>query len=80
MSSALPVAEIGAIIGAGIGFTNGLVISNLVMGKLRQLDRSETESERASFERRVTAFRWITLAVLVIGTAGLGYMLGRIIG
>jgi hypothetical protein len=80
MSGALPVAEIGAIIGAGIGFTNGLVISNLVAGKLRQLDRSETDAERANFERRVTAFRWITLAVLIIGTAGLGYMLGRIIG
>ncbi len=80
MTGALPVAEIGAIIGAGIGFTNGLVISNLVAGRLRKLDRSETDVERAGFERRVTAFRWITLAVLVTGTAGLGYMLGRIIG
>jgi hypothetical protein len=80
MSGQPPVALIGAIIGAGIGFTNGLVIGNLVISRLRALDRSETDDDKVSFETRITALRWITLVVLVTGTAALGFGLGHIVG
>ncbi len=67
---------IGALIGFGLGLLEYRLMSAVVIGALRRTDRSETEAEKADYERRIRILR----AVLVVMTIGLMPVLGFVIG
>lgn len=72
--------QIGALIGAALGYLNYRVILGIVVPRLRAVDRSETAEERAAFERKIVWLRRIffTLEVVVLG--GVGYWVGTWLG
>ncbi|SDG94160.1 MULTISPECIES: hypothetical protein [Bosea] len=67
---------LGALIGFGLGLLEYRLMSAVVIGALRRTDRSETEAERADYERRIRILR----AVLVVMTIGVMPVLGFVIG
>ncbi|KRE04083.1 hypothetical protein ASE61_10845 [Bosea sp. Root670] len=67
---------LGALIGFGLGLLEYRLMSTVVIGALRRTDRSETEAERADYERRIRILR----AVLVVMTIGVMPVLGFVIG
>ena len=67
---------LGALIGFGLGLLEYRLMSAVVIGALRRTDRSETEAERADYERRIRILR----AVLVVMTIGVTPILGFVIG
>jgi len=67
---------VGALIGFGLGLLEYRLMSAVVIGALRRTDRSETEAEKADYERRIRILR----AVLVVMTIGLMPILGFVIG
>ena len=67
---------VGAVIGLGLGLLEYRLMSAVVIGALRRTDRSETEAEKADYERRIRILR----AVLVVMTIGLMPTLGFVIG
>lgn len=67
---------LGALIGFGLGLLEYRLMSAVVIGALRRTDHSETEAERADYERRIRILR----AVLVVMTIGLMPVLGFVIG
>jgi hypothetical protein len=72
--------QIGALIGAAIGYVNFRVIIAILEPRLRATDRSQTAEERGVFERKIVLLRRIFL-VLEIGILGaIGYFLGHLFG
>ena len=67
---------LGALIGLGLGLLEYRLMSAVVIGALRRTDRSETEAEKADYERRIRILR----AALVVMTIGLMPVLGFVIG
>lgn len=67
---------VGAVIGFALGLLEYRLMSAVVIGALRRTDRSETEAERADYERRIRILR----AVLVVMTIGVMPVLGFVIG
>jgi hypothetical protein len=70
----------GAVIGAALGVMSALAIVSVVTERLRALDRSKTDAERAVLERKIVLLRWIVLVVEGAVFAGLGYWLGTLLG
>ncbi len=71
---------IGAAIGLLVGWLDWRYVGRTVERKLRELDRSTDEAQRADFERRVAWFHRL-FAVATIGFFPvLGYWLGRAVG
>ena len=67
---------IGAAVGLGLGWIDYRVVSGVVVGRLRKLDRSQTPQEKDEFERRTRILRGV-LFVLTIGAFPvIGYLLG----
>ena len=67
---------IGAAVGLGLGWIDYRVVSGVVVGRLRKLDRSQTPQEKDEFERRIRILRGV-LFVLTIGAFPvIGYLLG----
>ncbi|MHB2169233.1 hypothetical protein [Alsobacter sp. R-9] len=67
---------VGAAVGLGLGWIDYRVVSGVVVGRLRKLDRSQTPQEKDEFERRIRILRGV-LFVLTIGAFPvIGYLLG----
>ncbi|MBS7803791.1 hypothetical protein KIH24_04300 [Rhizobiales bacterium TNE-4] len=77
MSLSLPEL-IGALIGLGLGWLDYRILSGVVEGKLRKLDRSEGE-ERAGFERKIRLMKGIFFVMTVGAFPVVGYLLGQTI-
>jgi hypothetical protein len=71
---------IGAFIGLVIGWTSYMVIIGVLESRLRQLDKSESPTERAAFEDKLVLMRRLILAIEVVTLTVIGYVLGHIIG
>ena len=72
--------QIGALIGAALGYINFRVIMAILVPRLRKLDNSQTAEERGAFERRIMLLQRIFL-VLEIGILGaVGYFVGNLFG
>jgi hypothetical protein len=72
--------QIGALIGAALGYINFRVIIGILEPRLRKLDGSKTAEERGAFERKMVLLRRIFF-VLEIGILGaVGYFVGTLFG
>ena len=72
--------QIGALIGAALGYVNFRVIMAVLEPRLRKLDNSQTAEGRGAFERKIVLLRRIFL-VLEIGILGtVGYFVGNLFG
>ena len=77
MSLTLP-AIIGALIGLGLGWLDYRILSGVVEGKLRKLDRSSDE-EKPSFERKIRLMKAIFFVMTVMAFPVVGFFLGNTI-
>ena len=77
MSLSLPEI-IGALLGLGLGWLDYRILSGVVEGKLRKLDRSEG-MERESFERKIRLMKAIFFVMTVGAFPVVGYFLGQTI-
>jgi hypothetical protein len=77
MSLSLP-GLIGALIGLGLGWLDYRILSGVVEGKLRKLDRS-VGTEREGFERKIRLMRAIFFVMTVGAFPVAGYLLGQTI-
>jgi len=75
-----PAAVVGACIGAIVGWINFQIVTGFTIGKLRSLDRSANEAERAVFEGKVVLLRRIVFVATVPVIAGVGFIVGRTLG
>ncbi|MEI8146382.1 MAG: hypothetical protein WCH83_13050 [Alphaproteobacteria bacterium] len=81
MSSLIsPAGVVGACIGALVGWINFRIVTGITVGKLRGLDRSANEAERAEFEGKIVLLRRIVFVATVPVIAGVGYFFGRTLG
>ena len=71
---------IGAFIGLVIGWTSYVVIIRVLEPRLRQLDKSASPTERATFEDKLALMRRLILGIEVVTLTAVGYALGHIIG
>ena len=72
--------QIGALIGAALGYINFRVIIAILEPRLRKLDKSQTAEERGAFERKIVLLRRIFL-MLEVGILGaIGYFVGNLFG
>lgn len=71
---------IGAFVGLVAGWANYVFVLGIVERKLRQLDKSATPEERATFEHKLALMRRIVLAIDVVVFTVIGYALGHAIG
>ena len=67
---------IGTAAGVVVGYANYAFIMGVIEPRLRALDRSESEEERAAFERKIVLMRRIMLAFEIAVFAGTGYFIG----
>jgi hypothetical protein len=72
--------QIGALVGAALGYVNFRVIIAIIEPRLRALDRSPTAEERNAFERKMVLFRSILFALEIAIMAGVGYFAGSWFG
>jgi hypothetical protein len=72
--------QIGALVGAGLGYVNFRVIIGIIEPRLRALDRSPTAEERNAFERKMVLFRRILFVLEIAIMAGVGYFVGTWFG
>ena len=77
MSLTLP-ALIGALVGLGLGWLDYRILSGVVEGKLRKLDRSEGE-ELARFETKIRLMKAIFFVMTVVVFPVVGFFLGNTI-
>ena len=75
MSLSVP-GLIGAAIGLGLGWLDYRILSGVVEGRLRKLDRSEG-TERARFEQKIRLMRAVFFVVTVGAFPVVGYLLGQ---
>jgi hypothetical protein len=66
----------GAAIGAVFGVVSALLVVSAVAERLRALDRSENQADRAVLERKILALRWIVVAIEATVFAIVGYWVG----
>ena len=66
----------GAAIGAAFGVISALLVVSAVVERLRALDRSGSDADRAVLERKILALRWIVVAVEATVFAIVGYWVG----
>ena len=79
MEALSPAGVTGALLGLVMGWVDYKIAGGIVERKLRDTDRSQTDAERADYERRIQWFR----RLLLISTVGVfpvvGYVFGRTI-
>jgi hypothetical protein len=71
---------IGAFLGLVAGWASYLFVANMLERKLRQLDKSESPTERSAFEDKLALMRRLILGIEVVTFTAVGYALGHIIG
>jgi hypothetical protein len=71
---------IGAVVGIVLGVINYVVTLGFVVRRLRALDTSQTDVERAEFERKLSLLRQLVLALDIIVFGSVGYWVGKTIG
>ncbi|MCP8938289.1 hypothetical protein NK718_07155 [Alsobacter sp. SYSU M60028] len=67
---------IGAAIGLALGYVDYRVVSGVVEGKLRKLDRSAGPAERERFEGKIRIMRALFLLMTVGVFPVIGYLMG----
>jgi hypothetical protein len=72
--------QIGALVGAAIGYASYAFILSIIEPRLRALDQSKTIEERSTFERKIVHLHRIMLVIEVAVFAGVGYFLGSTFG
>jgi hypothetical protein len=68
---------VGAAVALVLGLINYRLIVTVVETRLRALDRSATDAERAEFERKALLLRRIVLWTDIIVFPFVGYFVGR---
>ena len=71
-----PAGLTGALLGLVMGWVDYTIAGGIVERKLRETDRSQTEAERADYERRIQWFR----RLLLISTVGVFPVVGYVFG
>ncbi|HEY7458566.1 MAG TPA: hypothetical protein VH765_07430 [Xanthobacteraceae bacterium] len=72
--------QVGALIGAALGYLNFRVLVGILEPRLRALDKSANADERGAFERKIVLLRRI-LFTFEIGILGfIGYLVGSWFG
>ena len=71
---------IGAFVGVVIGVINYAMVISIVEARLRKLDRSQSASERAEFEEKLSLMRRIVLGLDIALFSAAGYWFGRTVG
>ena len=71
---------VGAFVGLMVGWINYAFIVGIVTGKLRQLDKSETPTERAALEAKLGLMRRIILGIDIVVFSSVGYWFGKTVG
>jgi hypothetical protein len=66
----------GGMIGALLGALQAAIAIRIVAPKLREMDRSATDAERAEHEGKISLFKRIIVVVDVLLFAAIGYWLG----
>ena len=72
--------QIGALIGAALGYINFRVIIAILEPRLRALDRSQTTDERGAFERKIVLLRRVLVFLEITILAIVGYFVGNLFG
>jgi len=72
--------QIGALIGAALGYLNFRIIIGILEPRLRATDKSATAEERGAFERKIVLLRRIFLTLEVVVLALVGYFVGALFG
>jgi hypothetical protein len=72
--------QIGALIGALLGYINFRVIIGILEPRLRKLDGSKTAEERAAFERKLVLLRRIFFTFEIVVLGAVGYFVGSLFG
>jgi hypothetical protein len=72
--------QIGALIGAALGFLNYRVIIGILEPRLRATDKSATAEERNAFERKVVLLKRIFFTFEVVLLGAVGYYIGVLLG
>jgi len=72
--------QIGALIGASLGYLNFRMIIGVLEPRLRATDKSATAEERGAFERKIVLLRRIFLTLEVVVLALVGYFVGALFG
>ena len=72
--------QIGALIGAALGYINFRVIIAILEPRLRALDRSQTADERGAFERKIVLLRRGLVFLEITILAIVGYFVGNLFG
>ncbi|MCC6949123.1 MAG: hypothetical protein IT539_15270 [Bradyrhizobiaceae bacterium] len=72
--------QIGALIGAALGYLNFRVIIGILEPRLRATDKSGTAEERGSFERKIVLLRRIFFTFEVVVLGAVGYFVGSLFG
>ncbi len=67
---------IGAAVGLAVGYVDYRVVSGVVVGRLRKLDRSQSPDDKATFERKIRILRVVLLVLTVGAFPVIGYLLG----
>jgi len=71
-----PAGLTGALLGLVMGWVDYKIAGGIVERKLRDTDRSQTDAERADYERRIQWFR----RLLLIATVGVFPVVGYVFG
>ena len=72
--------QIGALIGAALGYINFRVIIAILEPRLRATDRSQTADERGAFERKIVLLRRVLFFLEITILAVVGYFVGNLFG
>jgi hypothetical protein len=71
---------VGAFVGLVVGLLNYAAIVAVAERRLRALDRSQSQAEKAEFERKMLLLRRIVLVIDVVTFPLVGYWFGSTIG
>jgi hypothetical protein len=72
--------QIGALVGAALGYVNFRVIIAILEPRLRKLDNSQTADERGAFERKIARLRRVLFFLEITILAIVGYFVGNLFG
>jgi hypothetical protein len=70
---------IGAFVGLVAGWVSAVVVIRVVESRLRKLDKSESPTERSTFEDKLVLMRRLILGIEVAVFTIVGYAVGHLI-
>ena len=76
MSGVSVAGLVGAGVGLALGYVDYRVVSGVLIGRLRKLDRSQSPEEKAGFERKIQILRIVLFGLTIVAFPVIGYLLG----